>query len=167
MVREIHPADDQQLAHLAIVVSRYNHTVTDRLLQGAITTLQQAGLNDQQVTVARVPGAWEVPLAAQQLAASGRFDAIICLGAVIRGATTHDQYINHQVSAQLAALALKFNLPILFGILTCQSLEQALQRAGGTMGNKGSECAQAALEMVGILRAIRGAFPANPANKLE
>jgi 6,7-dimethyl-8-ribityllumazine synthase len=97
-----------------------------------------------------VPGAWELPVAAQRLARRDEIKAVICLGAVIQGETTHDQYINHQVSASLGQLALEYDLPVLFGVLTCQTMEQALNRAGGSMGNKGVEAARAALEMMGL-----------------
>lgn len=141
-------------ARFAIVVSRYNETVTRRLLDGALVTLQSAGVPDSAIDLAWVPGAWEIPVVAQRIARHQSPDAIICLGAVIRGETSHDEHINRQVSHSLGQLALQLDLPILFGILTCHSLEQALQRAGGNVGNKGSECAQAALEMVALLRAI-------------
>lgn len=135
----------------AVVVSRYNAAVTEKLLTGALRTLQERGVRDDAVDVARVPGAWEIPLTAQRLARTGVYRAVICLGAVIRGETTHDQYINHQVSDSLGRIALEFNLPVLFGVLTCNNLEQALHRAGGNVGNKGCDCAEAALEMVSLL----------------
>lgn len=135
----------------AVVVSRYNATVTEKLLAGALRTLQERGVRDDCIDVARVPGAWEIPLIAQRMARTGVYRAVICLGAVIRGETTHDQYINRQVSDSLGRIALEFNLPVLFGVLTCNNLEQALHRAGGNVGNKGSDCADAALEMVNLL----------------
>lgn len=131
----------------AVVVSRYNQAITDRLLKGAVDTLVSHGVPDDGIDVARTPGAWEIPVVAQRLAESGNYRAIICLGAVVRGETTHDQHINRQVSLSLGRMALRFRLPILFGLLTCNSMEQAIQRAGGNVGNKGSECAEAALEM--------------------
>ncbi len=139
----------------AIVVARYNDTITRRLLDGACGTLQAAGVDERQIEVAWVPGAWELPLVAQALASSGRFAAVLCLGAVIRGETSHDQYINQQVSDSLGRLALEMGVPVLFGVLTCYTLEQALNRAGGTSGNKGEECADAALRMVDLLRQLR------------
>jgi 6,7-dimethyl-8-ribityllumazine synthase len=139
---------------LAIVVSRYHHVVTEKLLTGALDTLRAHGVPDEAVDVARVPGAWEIPLVAQHLARAGVYRAVICLGAVVRGETTHDQYINHQVSDALGSIAREFNLPVLFGVLTCQTMEQAIHRAGGNVGNKGSECALAALEMASLLRAL-------------
>lgn len=134
-----------------VVVSRYNHSITAKLLDGALQTLAEAGVADEEVDVAWVPGAWEIPVVAQRLAASGRYAAVLCLGAVIRGETTHDQYINLQVSVSLGQLAVATGVPVLFGLLTCNTLEQALHRAGGDVGNKGVECAQAALEMASLM----------------
>lgn len=136
---------------VAIVVARYNETVTRALLDGALETLRQQGVPDEQVSVAWVPGAWELPVVAQRFAQSQNYGAVICLGAVIRGETTHDQYINQQISQTLGQIGLQTGVPILFGVLTCQSLEQAIQRSGGRVGNKGSDCALAALEMIDLL----------------
>jgi 6,7-dimethyl-8-ribityllumazine synthase len=136
---------------LAIVVSRYNESITSRLLAGALETLAAHGVADGAVDVAWVPGAFEIPLVADRLAGSQKYAAVICLGAVIRGETTHDQHINRAVSDQLAESAVGRGLPVLFGVLTCDTLEQAIHRAGGNVGNKGSECALAALEMVDLL----------------
>ena len=138
----------------AIVVARYNSNITANLLRGALATLETAGVAEDSIEVAHVPGAWELPLVAQQMAASGRFAAVLCLGAVIRGETTHDQYINQQVSHNLGRIALETGLPVLFGVLTCNSLEQAIHRSGGNVGNKGSECAEAAVEMVNLLKQL-------------
>jgi 6,7-dimethyl-8-ribityllumazine synthase len=144
----------------AIVVSRYNPAVTGRLLDGAVAALTAGGVADRQIHVAHVPGAFELPVAASQMASSGHYAAVICLGAVIRGETTHDQHINRTVSHFLGEIAVRTGRPVLFGLLTCDTLEQALQRAGGTKGNKGAECAQAALEMVHLLRQLPpGASP--------
>lgn len=134
-----------------MVVSRYNESITSRLLAGAVETLRQAGVADAAMDVAWVPGAWEIPLVAERLARSRAYAAVLCLGAVIRGETTHDQHINRQVSLSLGRIALATGVPVLFGVLTCNSLEQAIQRAGGRAGNKGAECARAALEMAGLL----------------
>lgn len=136
---------------LAIVVSRYNESITSKLLAGALRTLAENGLADKQIDVAWVPGAWEIPLVAQRMAASGDYLAVICLGAVIRGETTHDQHINRAVSTGLADVGLHTGVPVLFGVLTCNTLEQAIHRSGENVGNKGSECALAALEMVDLL----------------
>jgi 6,7-dimethyl-8-ribityllumazine synthase len=134
-----------------IVVARYNHSITSKLLDGALQTLAEAGVADDNVDVAWVPGAWEIPVVAQRLAKCGRYVAVLCLGAVIRGETTHDQYINLQVSVSLGQLSVAAGVPVLFGLLTCNTLEQALHRAGGDVGNKGVECAEAALEMASLM----------------
>jgi len=136
---------------LAVVVARYNESITSKLLQGALETLRARGVPDENVDVAWVPGAFEIPLVADRLAGSGRYRAVICLGAVIRGETSHDRQINRAVSLALMNSGLHWGLPVLFGILTCDTLEQAIHRSGGSQGNKGSECAAAALEMVDLL----------------
>jgi 6,7-dimethyl-8-ribityllumazine synthase len=134
----------------AIVVSRYNESITSKLLSGAVETLASHGIEDGAIDVVWVPGAWEIPVTVSRLIASGRYAAILCLGAVIRGETTHDRYINHQISTTLGQLAIQSRTPVLFGVLTCNSLEQAIHRSGGKLGNKGAECAEAALEMAGL-----------------
>jgi 6,7-dimethyl-8-ribityllumazine synthase len=140
---------------IAIVVSRYNESIASRLLDGALATLKQHGVAEAAIDVAWVPGAFEIPAIAAHLAESGGHATVICLGAVIRGETTHDQHINTAVSNELAAIGSRTGVPVLFGVLTCNSLEQALARAGGNVGNKGSECAEAALEMVDLLAQIK------------
>lgn len=135
----------------AIVVSRYNESITGKLLAGAVETLTKHGVDDESIDVAWVPGAWEIPLVAKRLADSEEYVAVLCLGAVIRGETTHDEHINRQVSHSLGQIALESGLPVLFGVLTCNTLEQAIHRSGGNVGNKGVECAEAALEMVRLL----------------
>ena len=140
----------------AIVVSRYNEHITGKLLAGAVETLRSAGIADEAIFVAWVPGAWEIPLVAQRMARSKSYAAVLCLGAVIRGETTHDEHINRQVSLSLGQLALETGLPVLFGVLTCNTLEQAIHRSGGNVGNKGVECAEAALEMVRLLSKLPG-----------
>jgi 6,7-dimethyl-8-ribityllumazine synthase len=134
-----------------IVVSRYNEHITGKLLNGAVETLKAGGVADDAIDVAWVPGAWELPLVAQRMALSEQYVAVLCLGAVIRGETTHDEHINRQVSLSLGQIALESDLPVLFGVLTCNTVEQAIHRAGGNVGNKGQECADAALEMVRLL----------------
>ena len=136
---------------LAIVVSRYNESITRNLLDGALAALAEHGVRDEAIDVAWVPGAYEIPLVADRLAKSGRYQAVICLGAVIRGETTHDQHINRAVSVGLSRAGLDTGVPVLFGVLTCDTLEQAIHRSGGNVGNKGRECALAALEMVSLL----------------
>jgi 6,7-dimethyl-8-ribityllumazine synthase len=154
MPNVIPPAELSSSDRFAIVVSRWNESVTRRLLDGAVSTLREQGVADEAIDVAWVPGAWESPLVATRMAQSGRYAAVICLGAVIRGETTHDQHINRAVSLAISQLALSENLPVLFGVLTCDTMEQALQRAGGNMGNKGAECAAAAIEMVRLLNGL-------------
>lgn len=135
----------------AIVVSRYNESITSKLLDGAIETLTSAGVADGDIDVAWVPGAWEIPLVAQHMAESVEYAAVLTLGAVIRGETTHDQYINQHVSRGLGQVSLDTGIPVLLGVLTCNTLEQAIHRSGGKDGNKGAECAQAALEMASLM----------------
>ena len=138
----------------AIVVSRYNEHITGKLLAGAVETLRAAGVADGDIDVAWVPGAWEIPLVAQRFAQAEEYVAVLCLGAVIKGETTHDEHINRQVSLSLGQIALATDVPVLFGVLTCNTVEQAIHRAGGNVGNKGVECAQAALEMVRLLERL-------------
>jgi 6,7-dimethyl-8-ribityllumazine synthase len=153
-------------ARFAVVVSRFNESITRRLLDGAVETLKAHGVADQRIDVAWVPGAFEIPTVADRLADTGRYAAIICLGAVIRGETTHDQHINRAVSTALCEIGVHRGVPVLFGILTCNTLEQAVARSGGAapttgkdtaaayVGNKGVDCALAALEMVDLLGKI-------------
>jgi 6,7-dimethyl-8-ribityllumazine synthase len=138
----------------AIVVSRYNEHITGKLLAGAVETLRAAGVNDEAIDVVWVPGAWEIPLVVQRLAQSDNYAAVLCLGAVIKGETTHDEHINRQVSLSLGEIALRTEVPVLFGVLTCNTVEQAIHRSGGNVGNKGVECAEAALEMVRLLQKL-------------
>ncbi|MCG8448324.1 MAG: 6,7-dimethyl-8-ribityllumazine synthase [Pirellulales bacterium] len=147
---EIAPVDAGD--RFAIVVAEWNRSITAKLLEGAIDTLAAASVSETEIDVAWAPGAWELPVVAQRLAKSGQYAAIIALGAVIRGETSHDQHINRSVSLALMDVALHQDLPVLFGLLTCESMEQAIHRAGGNVGNKGSECAEAALKMVGLLK---------------
>jgi 6,7-dimethyl-8-ribityllumazine synthase len=137
-----------------IVVSNYNESITSKLFSGAVETLQAAGVSDNAIDVVRVPGAFEIPLAALTMAQSGKYSAVLCLGAVIRGETTHDQHINRSVSLGLMEASLSTGVPVLFGVLTCDSLEQAIHRAGGQAGNKGVECAEAALQMAALMRRL-------------
>jgi 6,7-dimethyl-8-ribityllumazine synthase len=152
MPTEITPAELSPDDRFAIVVARWNESITRKLLEGAVATLGEHGVKDDAIDVAWVPGSFEIPFAAQQLAATGRYAAILCLGAVIRGETTHDQHINRAVSIGITEAALATGVPILFGVLTCETMEQAIHRAGGNVGNKGSECAEAALQMTGLLK---------------
>ncbi len=136
----------------AVVVSTYHRALTAKLLDGALQTLADAGVAPSQVVVAWVPGAWELSVAARRLVDG--VDAVICLGAVIRGETTHDQYINSTVSSTLGQLAIETGKPVSFGLLTCNSLEQAIDRSGGRVGNKGEEAASAAVQMLQLFDQI-------------
>ena len=138
----------------AIIVSRYNEHITTRLLAGAVETLRGGGVPEEAIEVAWVPGAWEIPLVAQHMALSEQYAAVLCLGAVIKGETTHDEHINRQVSLSLGQIALESEIPVLFGVLTCNTVEQAIHRAGGNAGNKGRECAEAAMEMVRLMNKL-------------
>jgi 6,7-dimethyl-8-ribityllumazine synthase len=137
-----------------IVFARWNDAITKKLLDGAVAKLQERGVPDDMIDVAWVPGAMEIPLAAKRLAGLRRYQAVICLGAVIRGETTHDQHINRAVSSAITRLSIDANIPVLFGVLTCETMEQAIHRAGGNVGNKGAEAAEAAVQMVGLLKNI-------------
>jgi 6,7-dimethyl-8-ribityllumazine synthase len=139
----------------AIVVSRFNEFITQKLLSGAEDALYRHGANKNDVDVAWVPGAFEIPLIAEQLAATGRYDAIITLGAVIRGATTHYDYVCKEVAKGVANANTKYQLPIVFGVLTVNSIEQAIERAGTKAGNKGHEAAVNAIEMANLQKAIK------------
>lgn len=141
----------------AIVVSRFNDLVTRRLLEGALDTLRRHGGNLDRVTIAWVPGSFEIPLAADRLALSGEYAAVICLGAVIQGETAHHESINSAVSAGIMQSGLESRTPVLFGVLACHTMEQALDRAGGKVGNKGVEATLAAIEMVNLLKQLPAA----------
>ena len=141
-------------SRFAIVCARWNAEVTDRLLEGAIETFRAAGVEGERVVAVRVPGAFELPVAASRLAKSGRFDAVACLGAVIKGDTDHDRYINESVAHALQAIGIETGVPAIFGLLTCNDQQQAVDRAGGRMGNKGAEAASAAIEMAILLRKL-------------
>ena len=138
----------------AIVVSRFNDFINAKLLDGALDALSRHGAEDGKISIVRVPGSFEIPLMAQKLADSGNFDAIICLGAVIRGATPHFEYISAEVTKGIAKVTLDSGIPVSFGILTTDNIEQAIERAGTKSGNKGWDAALAAVEMVNLLKAI-------------
>lgn len=140
--------------HYAIVVARFNDLVTRRLLEGALDTFRRHGATDDHITVVWVPGSFELPLVADKLTRTGKYAAVCCLGAVIQGETTHHEYINHQMAAGIMRAGIETGIPVLFGVLTCQSMDQALDRAGGKAGNKGCEAALAAIEMVNVLKQL-------------
>ena len=144
---------------MAVVVSKYNDFVTDRLQAGAVAALTGAGVASSDITVVRVPGAFEIPLAAQHAAESGRFDAIVCLGCLIRGETPHFEYLSSAVAQGLTAAASATGVPMAFGVLTTNSAEEAMARAGDGPGNKGYEAAMAALEMAEIVAQLTAARP--------
>jgi 6,7-dimethyl-8-ribityllumazine synthase len=138
----------------AVVVSRFNSFITDKLVDGALDALTRSGTRDQDVDVLKVPGAFEIPLMARKLALKKRYDAIICLGAVIRGATPHFDYVSAEVSKGIAVSSMETGLPIIFGVLTTDSLEQAIERAGSKAGNKGWDAALAAVEMANLVEVV-------------
>ena len=138
----------------AIVVSRFNELITSKLLGGAIDCLQRHGADDSQITVVWVPGAIEISMAAKKLAKSGKYAAVLCLGAVIRGGTSHYDYVCQQVSRGIGQVNLECDVPAIFGVLTCDTTEQAIERAGTKAGNAGSNAAMVAIEMVNVLEQI-------------
>jgi 6,7-dimethyl-8-ribityllumazine synthase len=138
-----------------IVVSRFNDFISGRLIEGAIDTLMRAGADEKDIVIYKVPGAFELPLTAKKLAKTTRFDAIICLGAIIRGATPHFEYISAEVSKGIASVGLETEIPVVFGVLTTDTIEQAIERAGTKSGNKGADAAMSAIEMVDLFKKIQ------------
>jgi len=141
-------------SRIVLLVSRFNSFVVESLLAGAIDTLKRHGAEERDLEIVRVPGAYEMPIAAQRLAASKRFDAIIALGAVIRGGTPHFEYVAGECTRGLSSVSLKYDIPIAFGVLTVDTIEQAIERAGTKAGNKGAEAAMSAIEMISLLRGL-------------
>lgn len=139
---------------IGIVVARFNEFITGKLLSGAVDCLVRHGAKDEDLTVAWVPGAFEIPLVAQKMAASAKYDAIICLGAVIRGATPHFDYVCAEASKGIAHVTLEYGIPVAFGVLTTENIEQAVERAGTKAGNKGTDAAMSAIEMVNLVKNI-------------
>ena len=140
---------------VGIVCARFNEFIVSKLLSGCEDALLRHGVESEDITVAWVPGAFEIPLIASKMAKSGRYDAVIALGAVIRGSTSHYDYVCAEVSKGIASVSLNSDVPVLFGVLTTDTIEQAIERAGTKAGNKGAECAQGAIEMVNLIRAMQ------------
>jgi len=155
MPRTLEGTLDATGARFGLVVSRFNDLLTGRLLEGAIDCLVRHGASDADITVVKVPGSWEVPFVAERLAASGKVDAVVGLGVLIRGATPHFDYIASEAAKGLAHAAMSSGVPVAFGILTTDTLEQAIERSGSKAGNKGWQAAQAAIEMVQLYRALK------------
>ncbi|MDF1613640.1 6,7-dimethyl-8-ribityllumazine synthase [Desulfurivibrio dismutans] len=137
-----------------IIVSRFNSFIAERLLEGALDTLTRSGAAADDIEVARVPGAYEIPMVAGKMAKNGRYDAVICLGVIIRGATPHFDFVANEAAKGIAQVGMETGLPVIFGVLTTDTIEQAIERAGSKAGNKGSECAAAAVEMVDLLQQL-------------
>ena len=138
----------------AIVSSRFNSFIVDRLIEGAIDTLTRLGADEKGITIVKVPGAWELPMAAQRVVDKGGFDAVICLGTIIRGGTPHFEYIAAETTKGLAAVGQKAPMPVVFGVLTCDTVDQAVDRAGTKHGNKGAEAALTAVEMANLYQKL-------------
>lgn len=139
---------------IGIVVARFNEFITSKLLAGAVDTLKRHDVSEDSIDVAWVPGSFEIPLIAQKMAKTGKYDAIICLGAIIRGSTTHYDLVCNEAAKGVAQVSLNSDIPVMFGIITTENLEQAVDRAGAKAGNKGSECAEGAIEMINLIREI-------------
>lgn len=139
---------------VGIVAARFNEVITAKLLGGALDALKRHDVNEKDITVAWVPGAFEIPLIASQMAKSGKYDAVICLGSVIRGSTSHYDYVCSEVSKGIANVSLNSGIPVMFGVLTTENIEQAIERAGSKAGNKGFDCAVGAIEMVNLIREL-------------
>ena len=140
---------------VGIVVARFNEFITSKLLGGAIDGLKRENVKEEDIEVAWVPGAFEIPLIAKKMAESKKYDAVICLGAVIRGSTSHYDYVCAEVSKGVAQVSMAADIPVMFGVLTTDTIEQAVERAGTKAGNKGFECGQGAIEMVNLIRAMQ------------
>ena len=139
---------------VGIVAARFNEFITSKLLDGALDGLKRHDVREDDIHVAWVPGAFEIPLIASKMAKSGKYDAVICLGAVIRGATSHYDYVCNEVSKGIAAVSLESGIPVMFGVLTTENIEQAIERAGTKSGNKGYDCAVGAIEMVNLIHQL-------------
>ncbi|MBT1176420.1 6,7-dimethyl-8-ribityllumazine synthase [Bifidobacterium callimiconis] len=140
--------------HIGIVVARFNEFITSNLLSGAQDGLRRHGVEDSDIDVAWVPGSFEIPIAAKRMVNTGRYDAVICLGAIIRGSTSHYDLVCNETAKGIAQVSLNTDVPVLFGVITTENIEQAIERAGTKAGNKGFDCALGALEMIDVLRSI-------------
>ncbi len=154
MAHEIAGQLDASGHKIGIIVARFNSFICERLLEGAIDALVRHGADEDNIHVVRVPGAFEIPLVAQKMAATSTYDGLICLGAVIRGATPHFDYVSNEVTKGIAAVSLSASLPIAFGVLTTDTIEQAVERAGTKAGNKGFEAAMTVVEMINLFKSI-------------
>ena len=143
-----------EASRIGIVVSRFNEFITSKLLGGAMDGLLRHDVSEDNVDVAWVPGAFEIPLIASKMAGSGKYDAVICLGAVIRGSTSHYDYVCNEVSKGIASVSLQTGIPVMFGIVTTENIEQAIERAGTKAGNKGYDCALGAIEMINLIKTM-------------
>ncbi|MBQ3566263.1 MAG: 6,7-dimethyl-8-ribityllumazine synthase [Oscillospiraceae bacterium] len=144
----------QNNIRVGIVAARFNEFIVSKLVGGALDGLKRHGVNEEDVDVAWVPGAFEIPLIAKKMAGCGKYDAVICVGAVIRGSTTHYDYVCSEVSKGIASVSLNADIPVMFGVITTENIEQAIERAGSKAGNKGYDCALGAIEMVNLIREI-------------
>lgn len=141
--------------HIGIIVSRFNQFITEKLLSGAIDALTRSGINETEIEIMHVPGSFEIPLVAKRALISKRFDALICLGTVIRGETPHFDYVANEVSKGIAQLGIEHGVPVIYGIITADSTDQAIERAGNKMGNKGFTAAQAAIELLNLFKSAQ------------
>jgi 6,7-dimethyl-8-ribityllumazine synthase len=139
---------------VGVIVSRFNDFISDRLLSGTLDALARHGTNDEHIDIVKVPGSFEIPLMAKKMAQRGKYDAIICLGAVIRGSTPHFEYVSAEVSKGIASVSLESGVPVVFGVITTDTLEQAIERAGSKSGNKGWTAAVAAMEMANLMESV-------------
>ena len=146
---------DSQNVKIGIVASRFNDFIVGRLIDGALDGLKRHDIKDENITLVKVPGAFEIPVAAKKMAMSRKYDAVICLGSVIRGSTSHYDYVCNEVSKGIAQVSLDSGIPVMFGVLTTENIEQAIERSGSKAGNKGTECALGAIEMANVMSLIK------------
>ena len=158
-MREIEGSRQGQGLRIALVAARFNQFITNLLLEGARSGLSAHGVREEDTVLLRVPGAFELPLVAKTLAASGRYDAVICLGSVIRGETTHYDLVSGQAASGVSAASLETQIPVIFGVLTTENIDQAINRAGGKMGNVGYDAALSAIEMADLMRQLKNLEP--------